>query len=79
MSTVWMITTDNEEVSKWMNQGKDLLISRLVCDGIITSEKAKEIDRYFISMVRNRSLTDTIRRVLNIERDEHSTIIIGKL
>lgn len=79
MSTVWMITTDNEEVSQWINQSKDLLVNRLVRDGVITEEKANEIDRYVVNMVRNKSLTNTIRRILKIEEDNHSTIVVSKL
>lgn len=75
-----MISTSNEEVSDWLNRGKDVLVEKLVRDGVVTREQGDQINgQYMLSIQQNKRLTKKIREFLGIANEANSTIICSKL
>lgn len=74
-----MISTSNEEVSDWLNRGKDVLIEKLVRDGVLTQDQGEKIMReYLLTLQKNHRLSTSIRKFLGVD-DNNSTIICSKL
>lgn len=73
-----MISTDNEEVSKWLNLGKDVLLDKLVKDQVLTKEQAGDISKsYLMSSIRKNHLTESIKKLWpTTKKDDDNMFVI---
>lgn len=78
--TLEMMTVTPEQVTDWLNRGKDVFIEKLIRDGKLTSQQGQEfMEQYLLTLQKNKTLSSSIRNFLGIDDDKNSTIICSKL